>query len=456
MVLRMAAQRLGLTGRALDITHGRLRDNIWQLSWPLMISSGLSFFPGLYDAYWLGRLGPTALAAATLAMSLRITMISVLMALSGASGAVIARYVGARDSEQANHAATQAILLFVVAAGSLGVVGLLFTEPLLLLVGATGDLLGPTTAYARAIFVGLIAMEMVPSMGNMLSCAGNPQLSLQMNLLTLCTFVILEPLLIWLGLGVGGAALALVLANTIGMSYGLYLLASGKAAVRIERRHGRPDWAMMRRILRIAVPGIAQRGLPNLANTLLMRFMAMYGAAPLAAFSLFGRLAMLVLVPANGLSGATPAMVGQNLGAGQPARASRAALGIAVGATAIAAMLLGLLALLAEPAFRLFTDDGQTIAVGVSAIGLFALYRVLMTLGMVMDSGLTGAGDTVSPMVINVVALWLVQLPAAWFLSTRLRWGIDGIWAGLVIGMAAQALLMTGRFRQGRWQMARL
>ena len=94
MSFRALTQRLGLGRQALDITHGRLRDNIWQLSWPLMISSGLSFFPGLYDAYWLGRLGPYALGAATLAISLRITLISVLMALSGASATVISRFVG--------------------------------------------------------------------------------------------------------------------------------------------------------------------------------------------------------------------------------------------------------------------------------------------------------------------------------------------------------------------------
>ncbi|MCX7670303.1 MAG: MATE family efflux transporter, partial [Anaerolineae bacterium] len=92
--MSLLLRRLSLGQRTLDITQGRLRDNIWQLSWPLMISQGLSFFPGLYDAYWLGQLGSSALAAATLAMSLRFTMISVLMALSGASGAVVARYVG--------------------------------------------------------------------------------------------------------------------------------------------------------------------------------------------------------------------------------------------------------------------------------------------------------------------------------------------------------------------------
>ncbi|MGC8780406.1 MAG: MATE family efflux transporter [Anaerolineae bacterium] len=456
MTLRSFVRRVGLGQRTVDITHGRLRDNIWQLSWPLMISQGLSFFPGIYDAYWLGRLGPSALAAATLAMSLRITMISVLMALSGASGAVIARYVGARATGQANRAATQAIVLFVLAAGSLGVVGLLFTEPLLILVGAGGDLLAPTTAYARAIFAGLIAMEMVPSMGNMLNCAGNPQLSLQMNLVALCSFLVLEPLLIWLGLGVGGAGLALVLANTAAMSYGLYLLASGRAAVRLEWRYLRPDWDMMRRILRIAVPGVAQRGLPNLANTIVMRFLAGYGAAPLAVFSLFVRVAMLLLIPAGGLAGAAIAMVGQNLGAGQPGRAARAVTLIAGSATGLAATLLGLLTVFAGPALALFTDDPQTLAMGAGAMGVLALYRTLMTLGTAMDGGLTGAGDTVSPMVINIIALWLVQLPAAWFLSDRLGWRADGIWWALVIGMAVQALLLVGRFRQGRWQTVRI
>ena len=66
----------------------------------------------------------------------------------------------------------------------------------------------------------------------------------------------------------------------------------------------------------------------------------------------------------------------------------------------------------------LFTQDPATIAAGVHAIRVLALYRVLMTLGMVMDGGLTGAGDTVSPMVVNFIALWLVMLPAVWLLST--------------------------------------
>jgi Na+-driven multidrug efflux pump len=129
---------------------------------------------------------------------------------------------------------------------------------------------------------------------------------------------------------------------------------------------------------------------------------------------------------------------------------------IAAAATVIAAALLGLLALCAGPALALFTQDPATMAVGVHAVRVLALSRLFLVLGTVMDSGLTGAGDTVSPMVINIVILWLVQLPVVWLLSGQLEWGVDGIWWGLVVSMGVQALLLAGRFWQGRWQKMRI
>jgi len=290
----------------------------------------------------------------------------------------------------------------------------------------------------------------------MLSSSSNPQLSLQMNLLTLFSFLALEPLLIWLGLGVTGAALALVLANTAGMCYGLFLLASGRAAVRIERCYARPNPVMMWRILRIAIPGIIQKGIPNLTNTIFLRFMAGYGATPVAAFSLFGRQSGLLLAPAGGLSVTAPAMVGQNLGAGQPMRAARAVKLIAAATGVSGALLLGLLILFARPAYAAFTSDPETITLGVQVIGVLSLYRLLLLLSTVLDGALTGAGDTVSPMVVNFIAQILVLLPAVWLLSTVAGWGVYGIFWALVIGFGVQALLMALRFRQGRWQSQRI
>ncbi|MFN2272116.1 MAG: MATE family efflux transporter, partial [Anaerolineae bacterium] len=109
-----------------SITQGSLSRSVWRLGWPIAVSSALQFFPGIYDAYWLGTLGSSAQGAAGLMMAVRITMISVLMALSLGSGAVVARYVGARDKRRANLTVLQGILLFALAAGTLGVVGVIF------------------------------------------------------------------------------------------------------------------------------------------------------------------------------------------------------------------------------------------------------------------------------------------------------------------------------------------
>lgn len=452
MSLRTVALRLGLSGQGVDITRGRLRDNIWQLSWPMSVSQALFMLPNLYDAYWLGKLGPHALAAAGLAMSVRVTMISVLMALSAAAGAVIARYVGARNRELANLATLQAVILFIVASGSLGVIGFAFAPTLLQWAGAKGDLLPPTLAYARVIFAGLIAMEMVPSMGYMLSSAGSPQLSLAMNLLMLVSFLVLEPLLIGLGLDVTGAALALVLANSLAMLFGLFLLITGRAPVCIDRHQLRIDLDLMWRILRIAGPAVIQRGMPNLANTILMRFMALYGAAALAAFQVINRVTMLLLIPCSGMGRVAPALVGQNLGAQQPERAERAVKWIALAASALGLLILGGFVLASEPVLRVFTQDANTLAVARHGLLILVAYQFFLMLSTVMDGGLTGAGDTVSPMVINILVLWLIQLPGVWLLSRALGWGIDGVWWAMAGSMALQWVAMTIRFWQGRWK----
>ena len=178
------------SGKRYDITQGSLAHNIWYLAGPILLSQLLFTVPDLYDAIWLGRLGSGAQAAAGLAMSVRFTMISVLMALSGGSGAVVARYVGAKDQVNANLAVLQAVVMMALSSGVLGVVGIVFAEPLMRLAGADAEVLPLAVRYARILFAGLIAMEMVPSVSGMLNAAGAPGVGLTMRLWGTATMVV--------------------------------------------------------------------------------------------------------------------------------------------------------------------------------------------------------------------------------------------------------------------------
>ena len=441
--------------RQYDVTQGSLAHNIWHLTWPNAVSQMLFTLPGIYDAVWLGKLGRDAQAAAGLTMSVRFTMISVLMALSLGSGAVVSRYVGAKDQKKANLAVLQAIILMVTASGSLGLIGIIFARPLLTLAGANAATLPLALRYARIIFAGLIAMEMVPSVGFMINAAGAPKVMLGMTLLSTGTLLVVEPLLVdWIGLE--GAALALISSNGIGMLWGLAVLAAGRAPVRLDPRNLRLDLPMMGRILRVALPAILQRGSPNLAMSYFTRLVSSYGAPTLAAWVVVRRIFGVALIPSTGLSRATPAMVGQNLGATQPERAARSVSLIARAATLVGGCILGLLALFAPQVMALFSRDAETISIGVHVIQMLSLGYLALTLNFVLDAAQAGAGDTLSPTIINLISSWLIQVPLAYLLSRSVGLKADGIWLALVLGWILQAALMLLRFRQGRWKLKRI
>jgi putative MATE family efflux protein len=437
------------------ITRGSLARNIWHLTWPSAISQVLFLLPNLYDTIWLGRLGREAQAAAGLVISVRITMISVLMGLSLASGAVVARYLGAGDQEKANLAVLQAVIIMIAASGSIGALGLAFVRPLLALAGADWIILPLAVRYARIIFGGLIAVEMVPSVGYMMAGAGAPKIMLGMTLLSTATLVAAEPLLVgWLGLE--GAAVALVASNVVGMLYGLARLVTGRAPARLDLRHARLDLPMMTRILRIAMPAVLQRGAPNLAMSVLTRLISSYGASTLAAWVIAKRIADFSLIPGMAMARALAAMVGQNLGAAKPERAARSVRLVARTVAVAAGLILGLLALFAPRVVAFFTLDAETVVAGARAIRTLAVGYLAFALSTVFESTQSGAGDTVSPTVINLLSLWAFQVPVAILFARVLGLGAHGIWFALALGWILQATLMGLRVHQGRWKLKRI
>ncbi len=438
-----------------DLTQGNLRDNIARLTWPNLMSQLLFMAPTLYDAVWLGKLGAGAQAAAGLAMSVRITMISVLMALSGASGAVVARYIGAKDQQNANLAALQSVILMLLASGTLGVIGVLFAKPLMRLGGADAETLPLAVRYARILFGGLIAMEMVPSVGGMLSGIGAPNIWLEMTAWVMGVMLIAEPLLVmWLGLE--GAVLALTGAHAIAMVWGLRQLVIGRAPVRIDLHDLRLDFPMMGRVLRITAPTIIQRGTPNLAMTLLTRFIAVYGAGTLAAWTVVQRIFSFAQVPGMALSRISPAIVGQNLGARQPERAERGVHLVMWMTLIVTGIILGALIVFAPQVFALFSDDVAATAIGVQMLRVLSLGYLANTLTLVLNGAQIGAGDTVAPMVINIIALWGIQIPLVYLGSQVLHLGPLSIWVALVIGWLVQLGLLMYRQRQGAWKLKQI
>jgi putative MATE family efflux protein len=440
-----------------DLTTGSPGRHVLRLALPSAAETALTQVVTLIDIIWLGRLGGVALSAATLGYTLRLVLISPMMGLSVGGMALVARHLGARNRAGADHAVMQSLLLLVAFVLSLSIVGWLLAPTLLRWMGAEGALLSESVAYCRVVFAGLLFMEMLPTMNGVIRGAGHPEYTLRSNLVNVAVMAIAEPVLV-LGLGpvpalgVAGAAWAVVLGSVAGVLVQLVILVRGSAGVAIHLSDARPDLGTMRRILRIAMPTALQRLSPNLANAVLLRIIAGLGTDVLGAYSVVSRLFGFLQCLSVGIGNAAATMMGQNLGAGKPERAERAttiSMWSALGASLAA---YGLLNLAAAPILGLLLEEPAVIAIAAQAL----LFTVLSGSGFgwlqVVGYALSGAGDAVSPMAVNMAALWLVQLPAAWALSGPLGLGAIGVWIGIALGYLAGATVITLQFRRGTWK----
>jgi Na+-driven multidrug efflux pump len=164
------------------------------------------------------------------------------------------------------------------------------------------------------------------------------------------------------------------------------------------------------------------------------------------------RIVVFFILPSWGLSNAAATLVGQNLGARQPDRASQA-----VWRTGFYNMVfLGLIGIFfvvfATPVVRLFVDDPAVIPLAATALRTFACGNIGYAYGMVMLQAFNGAGDTLTPTIVNFFGFWVLELPLAWLLAVNLRMQAEGAFLAIVIAECSMAVAGIILFRQGRWK----
>jgi putative MATE family efflux protein len=443
---------------ARDYTSGSLNKNIWLLAVPMVMEMGLVSLFRVADMFWVGKLGPDALAAITIGENIRWALSGLAMGQGIGGLAVVARRIGEKDEEGANHATLQAVILALVLALLLSAVGYTFAEPMLHLLGAEAEVVPEGLVFLRVTFAGLAGFLMVPIVNSLLRGAGEARLALIVRVLAYGLGLLVEPILIFgwgplPALGVAGAALALVGSQWVGFLLQLGILATGRARVRIDLRQLRVDLPLMYKIFRIALPSTIQMTLRSFSRATLLAVVALYGTFAVAAYGVAARVFMTVFVPGFGLGNAAATLVGQNLGAEKPERAAHSAWLIAGYNGGFMIACSALIIPFAEPIIAAFNDTPGVVALGAQALRIFAIGYVFSALGSVLARSLDGAGNTLPAMVINLLTLWGIQIPLAWLFSSLLGWGTTGLWAGISVANVANGLIFAYWFWRGRWKL---
>ena len=269
--------------------------------------------------------------------------------------------------------------------------------------------------------------------------------------------IILDPLFIFgLGpfpaLGVKGAAVATTIGRGTAVLLQLLLLWLGKSRIQLAFRYLKLQWKIMANLLRISWGGIGQFLIGTSSWVFLMRIMSEFGSDVLAGYTIAIRIMMFSLMPAWGLSNAAATLVGQNLGAKQPERASKA-----VWKTSkYNALFMGLLSVVfliwPQEIVAVFSTETAVITTATLSLQIFALGYVFYAFGMVMIQAFNGAGDTQTPTKINFFCFWLFQIPLAYLTAIYWDWGPLGVLVAIVVSEIALTLLSGYYFYLGKWK----
>src|SRR5579859_5139413 len=450
-----------LRGSHQDYTAGNLNRAIILLAIPMVLEMVLESLFAVVDVFWVGRLGAEAVATVGLTESLLSLVFAVGLGLSLSTTAMVARRIGEKDPAGAAVAGVQAIAIGLAVSVLVGLPCLFFAPNLLRMMGASPQILAVGTGYARIALGGSGAIMLLFLNNAIFRGAGDAAIAMRLLWVSNIINLVLDPCLIFgLGpfpkLGVTGAALATFTGRSIGVLYQFYRLLRGTERIHILRQQIRLNFSVLLRLLRVSLTGVLQFAIAHTSWIGLVRIVSIFGAAALAGYTIAIRIIVFIILPSWGLSNAAATLVGQNLGAKQPERAETSVWRTGLYNMAFLGVVGIFFIVFAEPVVRLFTHDREVIPLAASCLRILSYGNLGYAYGMVMLQSFNGAGDTVTPTIVNFFGFWLLEIPLAYFLAIPGGLHSSGVFISIVVAEAFIAGVSIILFKRGRWKRQRI
>jgi len=434
--------------------------DLWRLSWPVMMFMAFQTSLELVDFFWVGMLGTDALAALSLANNIFWMLFTLSQLITVPTLSMISRYRGSGDLAGLQIVARHTFWMAIIM--SIAVIALIFTlgDYVLSLYQVDPEVHRQALIYLKVAGTSFLFLYVSIGLAFCLQGVGDSFTPMGILVLTNIINIVLDPFLIfgWLGLpalGILGAATASLLARAIGFSVILYVVLSGKISPSRLKISGlfslRLSAAYFKRMLQIGLPASLQGMTRPITGAVMMWIVALFGTEAVAAFGVGLRLLSFCFILITGLNMGTATMVGQSLGAKLRDLTEdiiRKAIMLALTIQSIMAAI----AFFAAPLIMgAFADDPTVIGMGVSYIRLVVPALVIMGPLHVIAAVFKGAGDTVPHMISTLIANWLIKIPLAFFLAMPLNMETDGVWLAITVSIFAEMGLLLFWYRRRKW-----
>ena len=422
------------------------------LALPIIGENMLQVAVGAVDTLLVGRLGADAIAGVGIASETVFLIIAILSAVTIGATVLVSQAIGAGRTGRANELARQAISWGVVLAIPLSVLGYVLAPRAIGIFHVEADVAENAVEYLRITSACSVAILLSFLCGAVLRGAGDSRTPLKAAVLANAVNVVVAYVLIFghFGfpeLGVGGSAWGAAAGRATGAAFMLIMLGSGRVKLSIRGRAGWvPNVSTGRDLFRLGLPAAFEQVVTQFGFISLVAIAASIGTDALAAQQISFTAMSIAFLPTIAFATTSTAFVGQSVGARRMDEGVKAAKISRTWALIVTTAGLLFLVIFAEPIVRAFSDDPEVIEIGALAMRAIGISLPIWGLWMSSAGAVRGSGDTRSPMIRGVVAVWAAVL-IAWlgvhFLDQSIAW----IWGTFIVTGLLPALGNWRAFR---------
>lgn len=408
------------------------------------------------DTALVGHLGDKQLAAVGSAGFLMWIIFSLMDMISVGTVAIISRDYGAKNTEAASRKSKDIARFAFFYSSVLAAAGLLFADNIISLLNLEPEVERLAVVYIRIVFLSVPPLFLAEVVWAVFRSIGDTRTPMILMAWSIGMNIVLDIFLIygvWIfpRLEVVGAGIATTAAHTFAGILGYYFARSGRIPFNIIPKNlFKIDFGVVFKTMKIGLP-ISLAGLNfTLVYLVIIRIMSEFGTAAVASIPVGNRVESISYMTCHGFYMAVSAMVGQNLGARDPARAAKS-VWTTVGILSIITLGFGaIFILIPDSITRIFSEEADVIRISADYLRILGVSQVFMGFEFIFEGAFSGAGHTVPPTIVSVPGT-LIRIPLAYYLALTLGLGPQGIFWAITFSTIVKGLWLAGWFRFGKW-----
>lgn len=445
-------------GRDPELIYNRKQ--LKALILPLMFEQFLNVMVGMVDTLMVSKAGEAAVSGVALTTNINLLIIQVMAALATGGAVVCSQYNGRKDTEEATFAAAQletVLLVFSVAAALICAV---FGHRMLpAIFGKVEEMV----MHSAWIYMFVTALS-YPFLGvynagaAIFRSVGNSKVSMILSVLMNAINIVLNAVLVMMGYGVLGVALATLVSRIVCGICMVILVTKPYNPLQLKRlRELLPNRKMITRILRIGIPSGIENSMFQVGKLMVVSMITKFGTAAIAANSVSYSVIEFPNIPGMSMGLALITVVGNCLGAGEIEQAKKYTKKLMVLAYAGDWIMNALLFVFAPQVVGVFSLSKEATDMAVEVLRWFSSVAVFIwPLSFTLPNALRAAGDVKFTMLTGIISMWLFRVLCSYLLAVVCNMGILGVWFGMFIDWAVRSLLFVVRYLSGRWQMKKV